>query len=201
MKILHQVWVQGEDELPEAYQENRKKWKEALPDDWEMILWDDQMARDRWPIYNEVSDLCSHHAMRCDIILALALRDIGGVTTGTDVIPRNLQGFLDFISVADTMVLINPKDHSCSNGLVWMKETNNPMIQCLCKHQIRNRARLKDKNVWAVTGPRAWWEAAVARRWSLHFVADSVAYTRMWKDRDDTNIDGWVDPGYAASWH
>jgi len=40
-KLLHQVWVQGESELPEDYRKNRDAWRAALPAGWRMVLWDE----------------------------------------------------------------------------------------------------------------------------------------------------------------
>jgi len=203
-KVLHQVWVQGEDRLPEEYQSNRAKWRAALPDDWEMMLWDDWNARERWPVYDEVSGLCSHHAMRCDLILALALRDIGGLACGTDVTPNNAEGLLKFLDASETMVVTNPKVGSCSNGLVWMAGPQHPMMKCLCRHQLRDRKLLASRDVWAVTGPRCWWTVAKAHMWDLVMVTDRRAYTLSYGQGPGRGVvqkHAWVDPGYAKSWH
>ena len=139
--------------------------------------------------------------MRADIILALALRDIGGVATGTDVIPNNIPDFLQFIDATDTMVINNPKGKACSNGLVWMAEPNHPLLQCVCKHQLRDPNLLQNGNVWQITGPKAWWEAVKAREWNLTMVTDRKAYTRMYSEKKASNPHAWVDAGYAGSWH
>jgi len=201
MKVLHQVWIQGENELPEAYRGNRERWRQALPCDWEMILWNRNSASERWPEYARIAEKCSHYAMEADIILALALRDIGGVATGTDVVPVNLADFLAFIEVTDTMIVTNPMIGSCSNGLVWMKNPGHPLMDCVCRHQLRDDALLGDKNVWKVTGPRAWWEAVKARMWDLTMVTDRKAYTRCYGEKGTQSATAWVDPGYAGSWH
>lgn len=201
VKILHQVWVQGEEDLPLSFKENREKWRIELTDEWEMILWDEKSASERWPEFKEVSKICNCHAMRADIILALALRDIGGVATGTDVIPNNIPDFLRFIDVTDTMVINNPQGKACSNGLVWMAQPKHPLMKCVCKHQLRDKKLLEKGNVWHITGPKAWWQAVNAGMWDLTMVTDRKAYTRMYNDKKPTNIKGWVDAGYAGSWH
>jgi mannosyltransferase OCH1-like enzyme len=39
-KIIHQIWIQGEDEIPENLVVNKNKIKELHPD-WEYVLWDE----------------------------------------------------------------------------------------------------------------------------------------------------------------
>ncbi len=60
---------------------------------------------------------------------------------------------------------------------------------------------LSDWNVWKVTGPRCWYEALERYLWRITMVSDSYAYTRLYSQSETTNNDGWVDPGYAGSWH
>jgi len=201
IKILHQVWVQGEDELPEEFKKNREKWRNELPDDWEMVLWDNESASQKWPRFKEVTDRCNCHAMRADLILALALRDIGGVATGTDVIPNNIPDFLKFIEATDTMVITHPKGKSCSNGLVWMAKPQHPLMKCVCNHQLRDKNMLSSGNVWHVTGPGAWWGAVSAHMWDLTMVMDRKAYTKLYREKTVGNPKAWVDAGYAGSWH
>ena len=202
-KILHQVWVQGEESLPEEYQKSRADWREVLPDDWELRLWDDTMARAEWPDYNEVSELCNCHAMRADLILARALRDYGGMACGTDVIPNkeNIPDFLNFISATDTMLVTSPRSRACSNGLSWFRDPGHLLVACVCRHQLVNREKLSTGNVWHVTGPGAWWAALVAREWNVTLVTDRKAYSHMYSDKDPSNPRGWVNPVYAGSWH
>lgn len=200
-KKLHQVWIQGEGVLPEEYRISREAWRKALPDDWEMILWDDVMAREAWPDYNEVSDLCNCHAMRSDLILARALRDHGGLACGADVIPNNIPDLLSFISVTDTMLITNPKSKSCSNGITWFQETNHEFVSCVCRYQLLDRDKLKTGNVWHITGPGAWWNALAVGQWNMTMVTDRKAFSHLYTDKDASNPDGWVNPVYAGSWH
>lgn len=198
VKILHQVWIQGGDELPEEYQKNRQLWRDSLPKDWEMKLWDEQAARERWADYAEVSDKCFHHATRCDLILARAQRDIGGLSCGTDVIPLNVPDLMKWVELNDTLVIVNAAAKSCSNGLSYFGNTNHPFLNCLCRHQLRDGGKyLGSKNVWMSTGPGAWYQAFVAHRWNLSLVTDSRVYGKV----GDINPKSFVDPGCAGSWH
>lgn len=200
-KILHQVWVQGEEHLPEEYQKSRAQWREALPDDWELRLWDDATARAEWADYNEVSDLCNCHAMRSDLILARALRDYGGLASGADVIPNNIPDLLNFISATDTMLVTNPKGRACSNGITWFRDPHHPLAGCVCRYQLLDWGKLTTGNVWRVTGPGAWWGALSAGSWNMTLVTDRKAFSHLASDKEASNPDGWVNPVYAGSWH
>ena len=200
-KILHQVWIQGEKNLPSDFQKNRELWRQVLPDGWEMILWDEEMAKAEWEDYAEVTGLCSHHAMRADLILARAQRDMGGLAMGTDVIPHNTEGLWAWCDNNSTLVICNISGRSASNGVSWFASPNDPFISCVCRHQLRNKALLANRNVWKVTGPGAWYEALSRYQWDICMATDRHAYTRLFSDKNITNPKAWVDPGYAGSWH
>ena len=156
MKILHQVWVQGEAELPEAYRRNRALWRKLLPEDWQMVLWDEKMALEQWPELIPHFPKCFHHATRCDLILARALRDIGGIATGTDVIPINVPHLLKWCEINGTLVVLNMSAKSCSNGLSFSVKPGHPFWERLCTYQLRGDGnRLGDSNIWSSTGPGA----------------------------------------------
>lgn len=199
--ILHQFWAQGEAKLPAAFAENRARWRTVLPPAWEMRLWDDVSARAQWSDYHEVSDLCMHHATRADLALARAQRDFGGLAMGTDVIPHNTDALFAFIEVVDSFVVANISSQSASNGLSWFVKPKHPFICCVCRHQLRNRGALASHNVWLVTGPGCWYQVLRRYMWELAMVTDKLAYTRSFREPNYTNKGGWVDPGYAKSWH
>ena len=200
-RILHQVWVQGEKELPPEYQANRLAWQAALPEGWRMVLWDDAMARDEWADYAAVSDECSHHAMRCDLILAQAQRDFGGIAMGTDVIPHNPAALFAVAAAVPAFAVVNVRGKSASNGVSWFAKPGHEFIAAVCKFQLRDRELLGSANVWRVTGPGAWFSVFASRLWNMAAVSDTLAYTRLYHQKGVVNPDAWVDPGYAASWH
>lgn len=199
-RTLHQVWIQGEAQLPSAYADNRRKWMQELPG-WNFILWDNAAACSRWPEYAAVQERCSHHAMRADLILARALRDFGGMSTGTDVVPNNIPNLLAWLAANDSLVIANIAGKSASNGLAYFSEPNHPFISCVCRHQFRDLNLFTNPNVWAVTGPGCWWQALASRMWNLSLATDDRAYTRLHMNEVVTNPTAWVDPGYAGSWH
>ena len=201
MKILHQVWVQGESDLPSDFQKNRALWREKLPQEWEMRLWDDGAAKAEWEDYREVADSCPNHAMRADLILARALRDYGGIATGTDVVPNNIDNLMLWTECNDSMVILNPGGGAASNGLSYFREPNHPFIKCVCLHQLRNGNDLSGAHVWGETGPGCWNAAIRAHMWNLSIATDRRAYTKLYSEKEVGNPDAWVDAGYAGSWH
>lgn len=200
-RILHQVWAQGESELPAEQRRNRCAWSAVLPPGWRMVLWDDAMARAEWADYAAVSDQCSHHAMRCDLILARAQRDFGGLAMGTDVVPHNTAGLFAFAAAVPAFAVVNVPGKSASNGVSWFAEPRHPFITEVCRFQLRDLNSLSDRNVWRVTGPGAWFNVFNSRMWNMATVSDRLAYTRLYKETGIVNPSAWVDAGYAGSWH
>lgn len=180
---------------------NREQWRQVLPADWTMVLWDNEKAREQWPEYAEVEHRCFHHATRADLILARAQRDYGGLAMGTDVQPACVSNLLQWLDVNGTLVVVNPKDRSASNGISYFRETGHPFISAVCRHQLRDLRNLSDKNVWWSTGPGCWYEVLASQMWNLALATDARAYTRYWNGEASGNPQAWVDPGYAASWH
>lgn len=200
-KLVHQVWVQGESELPADYARNRREWAAVLPPGWRMVLWDEAKARAEWPDYAAVADKCSHHAMRCDLILARAQRDFGGLAMGTDVRPLQAAALFAFVAATPAFIVANVPGKSASNGVSWFSAPGHPFISEVCRFQLRDIAELANRNVWAVTGPGAWFSVFKSKLWNLATVSDRFAYTRLYNETGVTNPDAWVDAGYAGSWH
>lgn len=199
VKKIHQVWIQGEAEMPEEFKANRALWQAEFPD-FEVILWDEESARKQWPEFAAVSSRCFHHATRADLILARALRDFGGLATGTDCRPNNSAKLKSILSVVDSFLVLTPGRHEVSNGLQWSARPNHPFWKCVCNHQLRGRGRhLGRKSVSTATGPKCYHEAFHAHMWDLHVVTAPAAFTRDWKG-GWTNPEALIDPGFAASW-
>lgn len=198
-RVIHQVWVQGEKNLPDQFKRNREQWAEAMPG-FSMKLWDDEEARATWPEYAAVSNKCYHHATRADLILARALRDFGGLATGTDCLPNNPTRMMAFLEVADSMLVITPGRKEISNGLQWCADPGHPFWECVCRHQLREKGRfLGNKNVPEATGPGCYMEAFQARKWQLFLVSASIAFTHDWAGAW-TNRAAFINAGFAASW-
>lgn len=196
---IHHCWIQGAAALPAPYAANIAAWKAAFPTA-VFMLWDLKAACERWSDFRLLQDRCYHHATRADMILARALRDYGGMSLGTDVSLNVAAPLQDWMRLNDSLVLVNPSRHETSNGIAWFRAPNHPFIAEVCRLQVSAPDRLSSSNVPLVTGPQCWYRALASRAWNLSLVSDARAYTRLWFDRSYYNPNGWVDPGYAASW-
>jgi len=200
-KYIHQVWVQGETQLPDTFKNNRALWQEAFPD-FEMVLWDNESARERWPDFAEHTDTCYHHATRCDLILARALRDIGGLATGTDCVPNNPQALRQYIESHDSLLVFINQGPNASNGLQWSSTPNHPFWAMVCQHQMRsNGALLATLPPNKATGPWCYTKCLERFEGSIDIVPGETAYTKYWNEAKTwNNPEAFIDPGYARSW-
>lgn len=199
VKKIHQVWIQGEFEMPEEYRDNRALWKAEFPD-FELVLWDEESAKKQWPEFAAATGKCYHHATRADLILARALRDFGGLATGTDCRPNNSSRLRGILEVVDSFLVMTPGREEVSNGLQWSAQPNHPFWKCVCNHQLRDRGRhLGRRSVSSATGPKCYHEAFHAHMWGLHVITAPAAFTRDWNNGWE-NPNALIDPGFAASW-
>lgn len=199
VKIIHQVWVQGEKALPKQFMDNRELWSKAFPE-FELKLWDEESATLQWPDFARVKGRCYHHATRADLILARAIRDFGGLATGTDCTPNNVEALRKAMSENQAFVVRVEGRPEVSNGLQWSAGPQHPFWKCVCNHQLRGKGvHLSSPKVNRATGPRCYMEAFSAYPWGLTAIPASTAYTHDWK-KGWSNKDAMINPGYAASW-
>jgi len=200
-KIIHQVWVQGIDCLPKKFRDNRNKWKKYFPD-FECILWDDVSASHMWEDYSLHTEKCYHHATRCDLILARALRDFGGLATGTDSIPVNYQSLREYIETHPSLLVYINQGPNASNGLQWSSEPNHAFWQQVCDYQLRQNGELLSKvPPNKATGPWCYTDCLQAFEGEIDIVPGELAYTKYWKEAESwDNPEAFIDPGYAKSW-
>ena len=86
-KIIHQVWSNIEEPLPEFFKELMKTWKEHHPD-WEYILWDNDKMNgfiqefypEYWIPYNSIK----YNIQKWDIIRYFILYHYGGIYADVD---------------------------------------------------------------------------------------------------------------------
>ncbi len=198
-RLIHQVWIQGAENLPDAFKKNRDLWQEAFPD-FKMMLWDQNSASRQWPDFEKVSDKCFHHATRADLILARAVRDFGGLATGTDCRPNNIMKLRQITNTLENFIVLTPGRPEISNGLQWSATPGHPFWKCVCNHQLRsNGEHLGRKSVSSATGPKCYHEVFSARFWQLHVITAPLAFTRDWNGGWE-NPNALIDPGFAASW-
>ena len=87
-KIIHNIWIQGYQQLPEKEKQNHLKLKKLNPD-WEFIIWDNNMIIEllkKYPkIYNvyknvnNLSGIINNNATRSDIARYIIMKVYGGL--------------------------------------------------------------------------------------------------------------------------
>lgn len=199
IRILHQFWAQGEDRLPPEFRANRELWRDQLPPDWELRLWTDENAAEMWPEWKLVSPWCSHHAMRCDLVLARAQRDLGGMACGTDVVPLGkdrIENLLEWCRINGTMVIHAPHRGDSPNGLSYVGSIKHPFWVDLCERQMSGGLNsLGRTSVLKITGPGAWSDVLRKKDYGLSLATPHRAFGGRWG-----SARGWVDPVCANSW-
>jgi hypothetical protein len=203
VKKLHMFWAQGADKLPDLFKRNLDQWDRVLPEGWMIKVWDIESASEKWDDFAKLTDRCAHHATRCDITQTRVMRDIGGVFVGTDAKPAaGFDKFLSLIDVVDSNLVVDVANGCVMNCLAYSDGKNVDFWDCAVKHQLREGGKkLEDPNIHWATGPGCFWEVFKAHQWPLHITSIKKAYTHHWKKSWPYNIDAYVDPGYAASWH
>jgi mannosyltransferase OCH1-like enzyme len=87
-QILHQIWYQGENALPEKYRRYRKTWQEHHPE-WHFVLWDATSLREhiaaKWPAFLSVYDAFPYDVQRMDSARYCLLDTVGGVYADVDI--------------------------------------------------------------------------------------------------------------------
>lgn len=87
-RVLHQIWYQGESEVPEKYRRYRASWQRHHPE-WQCILWDAAMLRahiaahcpDFLPLY----DAFPKDIYRMDTARYCLLDTVGGLYADMDI--------------------------------------------------------------------------------------------------------------------
>lgn len=121
-KIIHQMWVQGFQSMPENYQQWSNKWKEHHPD-WRLMFWDDMSARrmleKNYPHYVDMYDDLIV-VKKTDFFRLILLHHFGGVWVDTDTYPiRTLESLIqDFNLECYDMTVSYENDWS----FIWKSE-------------------------------------------------------------------------------
>jgi mannosyltransferase OCH1-like enzyme len=86
-KLIHQIWIQGQDNLPKEYKENQNTWIYMNPG-WEYRLWDDQQLIDL--IEEKYYDLLERYmtytkpVLKADLGRLVVLHEYGGIYLDMD---------------------------------------------------------------------------------------------------------------------
>lgn len=122
-KVIHQMWVQGFDSMPDIYKEWSSKWKTTHPN-WELKFWSDTEAlkfiEENYPHYLEVYKKLIP-VKKTDFFRLLLLYHFGGVWVDTDTYPvKSLDMLIDRFGLNNyDMVVSFENDRSCS---IWKIE-------------------------------------------------------------------------------
>lgn len=87
-KIIHQIWFQGQSEIPEKYKTNMMRIKEANPT-WKHMVWDDGSLRKVCANFgwDAAYDACKHMHQKIDFGRYVVLYFMGGISIDADVSP------------------------------------------------------------------------------------------------------------------
>lgn len=87
-KIIHQIWFQGEDQIPDKYRVNIEAMKKANPG-WKHVIWDDEGLRKVCEAHGweEGYDASVHMHQKIDFGRYCVLYHYGGVSVDADVSP------------------------------------------------------------------------------------------------------------------
>lgn len=90
-KIIHFIWWQGEDQLPDKYKPNVIDWARNNPS-YELMFWDEskirQLCHDHFPQYEENFNQSQHIMEQIDVSKFMMLEVYGGVYVDTDIESR-----------------------------------------------------------------------------------------------------------------
>jgi hypothetical protein len=102
-KILHQIWLQGEDQIPENFKEFSSKWKDIHPN-YEYKFWDanniEELLVSDYPEYIDHWFKYTGNLHRSDYARIFILHKYGGIYTDFDSYPlKNIDGLFDEVEV------------------------------------------------------------------------------------------------------
>lgn len=105
--MIHQIWYQGQTELPAKFRPNQKSWKKMHPT-WKYMLWDKNTMQNlinKYPKYIRLYKNFKYMHQKIDFFKYLMLYDQGGVYIDMDAKPlKPLDGLLDEFLYANVIV-------------------------------------------------------------------------------------------------
>lgn len=147
-KIIHQVWINADPEIPEKWRQGPSSWKKHHPD-WVYFLWTKDNARPymaaKHPDYLGLFDSYPYEIMRIDMIRYFFLYDFGGVYCDLDDYPlANIESYLEtgaqayFVHQSTGYIYINSFMASQRGAPVWL-EVHRGLLRetpwwCIGKH-------------------------------------------------------------------
>ena len=143
-KIIHQIWWQGKDNIPESYPNYCKSWKDKNPD-FKYMFWNDKKIIElikEYPIYKKKFDKLEHMIQKIDIAKYIILHKYGGIYVDVDSeCLKPINNLLNNRQIVIIQINVNPFEkvlaygkftgNALQNG-VMAGEKNHPFwIHCL----------------------------------------------------------------------
>lgn len=87
-RIIHQIWWQGQDKIPENLKKSHNSWKLHHPN-WQIKVWDlynmNQLIQTEYPWFSQIFDQYEYPIQRADAIRYFFLHYYGGVYVDMDL--------------------------------------------------------------------------------------------------------------------
>jgi len=172
-KIIHQIWIQGEDKIPEKFHENISKNKENNPD-WKYIIWDEpmimQLLKETNPEWLETYNKLKYLHQKADYGRYVILYLQGGIYIDMDAytiksldsLNSNFGEYELLVSRVNTNFLENflstwQMKRIINNGVIMCKPENGIMlklIESIVKEPICEDYDTKYMCIQRITGPK-----------------------------------------------
>jgi mannosyltransferase OCH1-like enzyme len=154
MKRIHQIWLQGEQNLPEKYKKYSMKYKE-LNKNWEYKLWSQEDIRKliekNYPQLLKVWENYEFWVMRVDLGKYCILDFYGGILVDMDTKPvGSFDSFLELTNGNPTviesfyMILTLLGERMANNHFIYIPYPNHPLTAILLK----NACCIRDRTVF-----------------------------------------------------
>lgn len=130
IKIIHQIWYQGEANLPQKYIKNQETWKN-LYSDFEYKFWDASSLKKFIELnYPEILPqwlVLDRFIKKCDIAKYLLLFHFGGLYADMDTYPvKRIEYLLELVSPDDEYDIILSKESD--DPLAWKSEISKVIV-------------------------------------------------------------------------
>lgn len=197
--IVHLFWAQGWHAAPEFVRVNRRKWEDSGAS---VQVWDIESACAFFPFFAEHQSAMAHHAMRADVLLALAAYRFGGFIIGTDMTPVDPASMFEFAHSVPGLAVRRLEGGVHNGGSYFAR--GHPFLKRVIELLAASHtlSRLDHRHVATVTGPHLWSKVMQEHCWLVAKVMTGTAFThgRLRGRTVALNESGWLNPGFRASW-
>jgi mannosyltransferase OCH1-like enzyme len=150
-KIIHQIWSDINDPLPDIFRVFGETWKKNHPD-WRYEFWDEarmnHFVREHYPQYLETYTHFSYNIQRWDAIRYLFLYEMGGMYVDFD--SECLEPLDDLLKDRTCCFSLEPEEHGkvfdkavfFNNALIAVVP-RNPFIKVIIDHVFNNPKKVQ----------------------------------------------------------